>query len=304
MDYTKLRQLIGNHTVLIHKDDYSDIELHIKAPITTTDLRYTKGRYDTISHSPSLILYCVHSHEPQQKTASILSQYLTKNPVIIIGDKKSIKSLMKSFAVKHRILYNNTAIYYLEQQTVHPQPITTHQITYTKNITSTFTTQKGLFSYTQIDTGTDFLLDTITLADHDHVLDFACGYGVIGIMLKKMHPIHLTASDSNITAIEYTKKNCITNNIQANIIHSYLLNAISDTFNIIISNPPTHLKREEVTLLFHQCSQRLKKNGSVWIVINKIVAYETIATPYFNTIQTIATRDTFKILRLSQPITT
>src|SRR5579859_6355428 len=76
---------------------------------------------------------------------------------------------------------------------------------------------QDLFSSLDIDHGTQRLLRTLLFEKIDtfkKALDVGCGYGVIGIILKKICPnaeVHMV--DRDALAIAYTKENVILNDV-------------------------------------------------------------------------------------------
>jgi 16S rRNA (guanine1207-N2)-methyltransferase len=70
-----------------------------------------------------------------------------------------------------------------------------------------FITDNGVFSKNKIDFGTRLLLNEIDIDGPRKIVDYGCGYGVIGIVLKKKYPeAQLFFVDSNRRAVELTKK--------------------------------------------------------------------------------------------------
>ncbi|MHB8362081.1 MAG: non-canonical purine NTP pyrophosphatase [Patescibacteria group bacterium] len=83
-----------------------------------------------------------------------------------------------------------------------------------------FMVSQSLFSSQKIDNGTQRLLRTLiseNVNNFNKTLDLGCGYGSIGITLKKICPsfvVHMV--DKDALAIEYTKANLKINNIDSN----------------------------------------------------------------------------------------
>ena len=65
-----------------------------------------------------------------------------------------------------------------------------------------FMTDAGVFSKGELDTGTRLLLDSLPDVYGD-VLDLGCGWGAIGVAVKKKYPAaHVTMVDVNRRALE------------------------------------------------------------------------------------------------------
>src|SRR5579859_1341221 len=80
-----------------------------------------------------------------------------------------------------------------------------------------FKVSQDLFSSLDVDRGTQRLLRTFLFEKIDSftkVLDLGCGYGSIGIFLKKICPkaqVHMV--DRDALAVEYAKENALLNDI-------------------------------------------------------------------------------------------
>ena len=71
------------------------------------------------------------------------------------------------------------------------------------------------------------------------ILDIGTGSGAISVSLKASRPHWLvTASDLSAAAIELARENAKLNQVDISFIQSDVFEAISDSFDIIVSNPP------------------------------------------------------------------
>ena len=102
-----------------------------------------------------------------------------------------------------------------------------------------FITDNGVFSKNKIDFGTRLLLNEIDIDGPRKIVDYGCGYGVIGIVLKKKYPeAQLFFVDSNSRAVELTKKNVINHKFDANVFQSDSLDFLDSEVDLIVINPP------------------------------------------------------------------
>lgn len=111
-----------------------------------------------------------------------------------------------------------------------------------------FKTKPGLFSTEKIDSGSLFLLNNLKLKSTDTILDLRCGYGVIGIVIaKKVKSVFMV--DTDIRAVNFTRKNFKLNNIQnAKAIPSDGFSSLKNLkFDVVVSNPPSHVPREIIS---------------------------------------------------------
>lgn len=81
------------------------------------------------------------------------------------------------------------------------------------------------------------------------ILDLCTGSGAIAISIKKYLPNAVTVgADVSKQAIEVAKKNAKDNKIYIDLVQSDMFENISDTFDIIVSNPP-YIKSEVIKQL-------------------------------------------------------
>lgn len=136
-------------------------------------------------------------------------------------------------------------------------------------------TDHGVFSYNELDYGTELLLKTIIKYNdfnNKKVIDLGCGYGPIGLYLQKhFHKnINMTMADINPRAIELTKKNALINDLSVNILVSDFFEKVDQhSFDFIISNPPIRIGKQNLFKTYKDSFDRLVDNGSLWIVVRK-----------------------------------
>lgn len=70
------------------------------------------------------------------------------------------------------------------------------------------------------------------------VLDLCTGSGCIGISIAKELCAEVTLSDISKSALKEASRNARLNNVKVACVHSDLFDNISNTFDIIVSNPP------------------------------------------------------------------
>lgn len=134
----------------------------------------------------------------------------------------------------------------------------------------TFNTDNGVFSKGELDFGTNLLIRNVLALDiSGDVLDLGCGYGPIGIILKKLKNVNVTMSDVNNRAIHLSKMNAKKNNVTVNVINSDGYDSITDSFDYIISNPPIRVGKKILYKLLLDSKDHLKTNGKLIIVVRK-----------------------------------
>ncbi len=138
-----------------------------------------------------------------------------------------------------------------------------------------FKSDKGVFSKTKLDFGTELLLKTILTSDIDlgkRILDLGCGAGPIGLILAHLDPEkQVTLADVNDRALELTRRNADLLNVskQVEIVHSDVYLNLHSTYDSIISNPPIRAGKRVTYRIYDEAASHLNDNGSLIIVIRK-----------------------------------
>lgn len=145
-----------------------------------------------------------------------------------------------------------------------------------KNTELTLITDNGVFSKKGLDFGTRSLLETIDNIK-GQVLDFGCGYGPIGIYLKKTFDVEVDAVDINERALNLTKKNAELNNTKINIFKSNIYENINKKYDYIVTNPPIRVGKKILYEILFNAKEYLKENGKLWLVIHKDQGAKTLA---------------------------
>jgi 16S rRNA (guanine1207-N2)-methyltransferase len=135
-----------------------------------------------------------------------------------------------------------------------------------------FRTSQELFSSHDIDTGTRFLLRSISEAGYrpKRILDLGCGYGPIGLTLKKIYPeskVHMV--DRDALAIEYSRQNAEINELEDIEVYGSLGydDVKKDDFDLIASNIPGKAGEAIITHLLREARYYLAPGGIATIVI-------------------------------------
>lgn len=128
----------------------------------------------------------------------------------------------------------------------------------------TINTSSGIFSAKEIDFGTRLLIENAKIHS-ENLLDLGCGYGIIGIAAKKMHPhINVTMVDMNERAIGVAKQNCKSNNVDALVLKSDIFSnpeINSRKFDTILTNPPFSAGKKVCFDFIEQSANHLNKGG-------------------------------------------
>lgn len=138
-----------------------------------------------------------------------------------------------------------------------------------KTLKFSFFTDNGVFSKKGLDFGTRSLLESLPDDISGDVLDFGCGYGPIGIYLKKKYDCNVDMIDINDRSLELARKNAIKNNVSVNIFKSDIYENVTKKYDYIITNPPIRVGKAILYKIVFDAKKYLKENGRLYLVINK-----------------------------------
>ena len=291
--------------VVVHKDtflDFEDVlarELSCPVSVTTSDLRFTRGRRDGVPAQPGLVVYACDSHDPQAFIKHTISGYIQRAPVVLVGDRQSVKRISKQLTTAKRFYSGDLMACLLVQGQHVDASLASFEFTeQVHGVELRMRTQQGLFSCKSLDAGTEFLLEQVRVSGD--VLDFACGYGPIGVYFAQLPEVDsVTMSDSCLPAVACARENVRRNGVRATVVASYLLEGVHGSFDAIVSNPPTHTSREEVQELLRGFRRVLRAGGEAFLVVNQAVDYERDAQRLFGDVSVVGVRENYKLLRLA-----
>jgi len=133
----------------------------------------------------------------------------------------------------------------------------------------------GVFAKGTLDPGTALLLSVLPPpAKSSHILDYACGAGVIGGAVQRWDKsVQLTLIDADAVAVDVAQKNVPNAVVEVgadpmNIGHHA-------PFDLIVSNPPIHDGKERnyrvVRRLIESAARHLKPGAALWMVVQRQV---------------------------------
>ncbi|WP_299019005.1 16S rRNA (guanine(1207)-N(2))-methyltransferase RsmC [uncultured Photobacterium sp.] len=157
----------------------------------------------------------------------------------------------------------------------------------------------GVFSHGEFDKGSELLLKTLP-ALHGRVLDFGCGAGVIGAVMKTKNPdITLELCDISALAIESARETFKANNLEATFTATNVYTALEGPYNYLISNPPFHagLKTFYAATedFIAQAPSYLKPEGQLIIVANSFLRYPPLIEASLGSCEMAASTNKFNI---------
>jgi 16S rRNA G1207 methylase RsmC len=140
------------------------------------------------------------------------------------------------------------------------------------------TSASGTFSPTQLDFGTEVLIEQMNLApEYGDLLDLGCGWGPIALNLAKYRPnATVWAVDVNARSLELTAKNAQDLGL-ANIKTATPEQMPPDLrFSGIWSNPPIRIGKKPLHELLLMWLPRLVKDGEAYLVVQKNLGSDSL----------------------------
>ena len=142
-----------------------------------------------------------------------------------------------------------------------------------------FVTDTDVFSKSQVDFGSDLMIQSAIrdLKERDakvwSILDLGCGYGVVGIVMKKVFKgAEVTCVDKNKRAVNLARENGINNGTPLKAcMESDCLSAIDkdEKFDLILTNPPVRAGKETVFKFYEQSYEHLNEGCSIYVVLQR-----------------------------------
>ncbi len=148
------------------------------------------------------------------------------------------------------------------------------QIHYVINgVSFTLTTDKGVFSKSELDEGSRLLIETLSsLPLGNKILDIGCGYGPVGLSLAYITPsLNVICSDVNTRALALCEKNASSLGLSHRVtcLQSDIYVEIEGQFDSIVSNPPIRAGKKVTYAIYTGAKDHLIDGGSLYIVIRK-----------------------------------
>ena len=158
----------------------------------------------------------------------------------------------------------------------------------------------GVFSHGRLDRGSALLLEHLDGLPQGHLLDFGCGAGVLGAVLKRRYPqSQLTLLDVDAFAVESSRLTLAANGLDAEVIAGDGIDAAPDRLAAIVSNPPFHsgvqTDYQASEHLLRQAARHLDKGGELRLVANSFLKYPPLIEQHLGPCKTLSEGDGFRI---------
>ena len=170
-----------------------------------------------------------------------------------------------------------------------------------------FHTDSGVFSRTELDRGTEVLLNTLPDEVIGSVLDMGCGWGVIGVAVGSHWPsCRITMADINQRACALSRDNARLNGVEATVIESDgYAQVLGERYDLILQNPPIRAGKAVIYQMFADASHCLNPGGELWLVIRKQQGAPSAMTylrTLFESVEAVEKKSGFWIIVCKEPI--
>ena len=135
-----------------------------------------------------------------------------------------------------------------------------------------FVSDHGVFSKERVDYGSRVLLDAMDIKENQKtLLDVGCGYGTLGISLKKEYPwLSVEMVDVNERALKLANKSILKNGVDhIKAYESYIYENVKNSFDVIVTNPPIRAGKKVVFEILEKAYDHLNDQGEIFVVIQK-----------------------------------
>ena len=167
-------------------------------------------------------------------------------------------------------------------------------------------TDTGVFSHGRVDSGSKvLLLEAPPLSDGSTLLDLGCGAGVIALTMARRSPSSVVwATDINERARQLTTDNA--SSLGLNNLRVVAPNDVPEPvmFDVIWSNPPIKVGKQELHELLKRWLARLTPDGYAVLVVNKNLGSDSLAswlTTQGWVVKRISSRQGFRVLTVTRP---
>jgi len=286
----------------------------LKNKLPTADVHFTdnyQGRKEYKKFDLLLIYIPKAKHETEYLLANLTPHLKAGADILLVGEKKagikSVSSLLSPYSdssnaidsARHSsIIYaqlTKTAAAFDQNKWIKEYLLTIN------DISLTISSLPGVFSFGELDKGSELLLNNLPEDLTGKGLDFGCGAGVISSYLLKKHPeLSLDLIDVNVYALASAKLTLKRNGLQANVFASDVFSNVDKEYDLLVSNPPFHSGQktnyEAAEAFITQSINFLRKKGKLSIVANKFLRYEPLLISTYKTFVEDISDNKFKVL--------
>ncbi len=163
-----------------------------------------------------------------------------------------------------------------------------------------FQTKVNVFSWQGLDRGTELLLEALPGVRPARILDLGCGYGPIGVVAARLYQgAEVTLCDVDRRALELARINvdlngCVGTEVR---VSDGVGNLGSSRYDLIVSNLPTHVGKQQMLALLSGAHQRLSPGGRFLAVISRELSVDRAARDIFGNALTVAECNSHRVFQ-------
>ena len=163
----------------------------------------------------------------------------------------------------------------------------------------------GVFSWDRVDVGTALLIDHLPTGLSGAAADLGAGIGALAHALLLRNPglsaLDLYEADARALALARHNLADMTAPVPRFVWHD-VAQGLEVRYDHIVTNPPFHAlgrdDRQDLGQRFIEvAAQSLTPGGTLWLVANRHLAYESVLGQHFSCVTVLAQRSGFKIIK-------
>lgn len=257
----------------------------------------------------TLLIILGKNKQSTLKLLSLMQRHLDPNSLIYIagenaGGGKSAGNLLKPAGESIKLdLARKCSLFMAQYQKPFPQwkdsePINVDACGFKFKLYQ----DPAVFSQGRLDEGTAMLLYALCEAEQtQNALDLGCGCGIVGMCLKRLGHLKITASDISAQALYLSCKNAKLNDIDGIIYRSADMLKALDSYDLIAVNPPFH-RGIATTIaptlrMIQEAPAHLNKGGVMYMVANGHLPYEKYLKDSFNNVSIVKENPRYKVYK-------
>ena len=177
-----------------------------------------------------------------------------------------------------------------------------------RGLSLVFVTDRGVFSYRKMDAGSRLLAETMDLPEEGDVLDWGCGWGLLGIVAA------LTWPQARVTMVDINERASVlaTANAERNaashveVICGDAKEVLADRrFDAVVCNPPISAGRRVVLVMMQNVADVLRPHGAFWMVAHTRKGAKRLQRDLadcFDEVEQVNMRSGYRVVRATGPL--
>jgi 16S rRNA (guanine1207-N2)-methyltransferase len=176
-----------------------------------------------------------------------------------------------------------------------------------RGLSLVFTTDRGVFSHAKVDRGSRLLAETMALPEEADVLDWGCGWGLLGIVAALTWPrCRVTMTDINERACALARANAERNRAtNVSVVCGDPRDALPGRrFDAVVCNPPISAGRRAVLAVMEDATRLLHPEGAFWMVAHTRKGAKRLQRDLealFGQVQRVNIRGGYRIVKATEP---